>query len=112
MKIISAERIVRKATKKALHHYNELIMGKVIKNFDRGIDKWCYYAYLGFKTNEELDKASIDGTTASIRNFLDEYMIKKGYQPDSSIYQCIFVTQEECDKKCGGSWYYYLNSFR
>lgn len=100
-------------------HQNEIIIENVINIVQtqyKQISKGFYWGdakkypdvsiiYV-FKTDKELNNAQNNGKTEEINNFHKIKMSELGY-PENAIRDCIFYSQEDCNKKTDGNWYYY-----
>lgn len=60
-----------------------------------------------FATDAQLKAAQQSGLTEQINSYHREQLIKRHY-PIEGIKDCTFASQEECDRKFGGTWYYYF----
>lgn len=65
-----------------------------------------YFVSYFFATDKELMEAKESGLTEEINNYHKEKLKGKGY-PIESIKDCDFASQEECNRKYNGNWYYY-----
>lgn len=65
-----------------------------------------YFVSYIFQTDEELDKAHRNGLLREINDCHKKSLYEYGY-PVEAIKDCTFASQEECEKRFGGNWYYY-----
>lgn len=65
-----------------------------------------YFVSYIFATDAQLKEAQQSGLTEQINSYHKEQLTKHHY-PMQGIKDCCFASQEECDKKYDGNWYYY-----
>ena len=65
-----------------------------------------YFVSYIFATDAQLKAAQQSGLTEQINSYHREQLTKRHY-PIQGIKDCCFASQEECDKKFDGNWYYY-----
>ncbi len=65
-----------------------------------------YFVSYIFRTNAKLKAARQSGLTERINLYHKEQLKKLNY-PIQGIKDCDFASQEECDEKYSGNWYYY-----
>lgn len=65
-----------------------------------------YFVSYIFPTDAMLKEAQRSGLTEKINSYHRERLEKHHY-PIQGMKDCCFASQEECDKKYGGNWYYY-----
>ena len=66
-----------------------------------------YFVSYIFRTSAQLEVAQQSGLTETINSYHRE-QLKQHHYPIQGIKDCCFASQEECDKKYGGNWYYYF----
>ncbi len=74
--------------------------------FGAYIEPENYFVSYIFKTEKELKDAEKSGLLEEIENYHIEKMREYGY-PEEGIRECVFASQEECDRDYKGNWYYY-----
>ena len=94
----------------------EICMGDVKSHFadiERSIEFGAYIqpenyfvSYI-FATDAQLEAAQQSGLTETINSYHKE-RLKQHHYPLQGIKDCCFASQEECDRKYGGNWYYYF----
>lgn len=91
------------------------VRDEVVKHFPRIRNSLDFGAYIApqdyfvsyiFKTDRELDAAAESGLLDKVIEYHKELMEKKGY-PAEAIKDCVFASQEACDRECKGNWWYY-----
>lgn len=65
-----------------------------------------YFVSYIFRTNAQLEAAQQSRLTKKINSYHKE-QLRKHHYPIQGIKDCCFASQEECDKKYNGNWYYY-----
>ena len=65
-----------------------------------------YFVSYILATDAQLKAAQQSGLTEQINSYHREQLTKRHY-PIQGIKDCCFASQEECDKKFDGNWYYY-----
>ncbi len=65
-----------------------------------------YFVSYIFATDTQLKAAQESGLTEKI-NFYHREQLRKHHYPIQGIKDCCFASQEECDTKYDGNWYYY-----
>ena len=65
-----------------------------------------YFVSYIFCTNAQLKVAQQSGLTEKINSYHRKQLKRHNY-PICGIKDCDFASQEECDKKYNGNWYYY-----
>ena len=66
-----------------------------------------YFVSYIFATDAQLEAAQQSGLTETINSYHKE-RLKQYHYPIQGIKDCYFASQEECDKKYDGNWYYYF----
>ena len=66
-----------------------------------------YFVSYIFRTSAQLDAAQQSGLTETI-NSCHREQLKQHHYPIQGIKDCCFASQEECDKKYCGNWYYFF----
>jgi len=96
--------IVKKTTIDVSHCFDDIIL-----SFDFGayIAPEDYFAAYVFKTDETLENAKKSGLLQEINKLHKSKMIENGY-PEESVKDCVFASQEDCDRHFNGNWYYYF----
>ena len=85
-------------------HFTDIKQGV---EFGAYIQPENYFVSYIFATDAQLKAAQQSGLTEKINSYHKEQLKKHNY-PIQGIKDCCFVSQEECDKKYGGNWYYYF----
>ena len=75
-------------------------------DFGAYIEPQHYSVSYIFKTDKELNQASVNGLLNNINEYHKICLHIKGY-PTEGIKDCYFASQETCDKEFNGNWYYY-----
>lgn len=65
-----------------------------------------YFVSYIFMTTHQLEAAKESGLLEQICLCHKSTMEKYGY-PIDAIKDCSFASQEDCEKMCGGNWFYY-----
>lgn len=65
-----------------------------------------YFVSYIFRTNALLKAAQQSGLTERINSYHQKQLKTNNY-PIQGIKDCLFASQEECDKEYNGNWYYY-----
>lgn len=65
-----------------------------------------YFVSYIFRTDAILNAAQQSGLTEEIKMFHRRQLRENAY-PVQGIKDCIFASQEDCDRECNGNWYYY-----
>ena len=97
------ERIVERTCRQVRWHfpliYNAVQFGAYIKPEN-------YFVSYIFKTNQKLLDAETSGLQKEIIDYHRKRMLANGY-PEEAVSDCVFASQEDCDEKNNGNWYYY-----
>ncbi len=97
------QKIVFDVRKKVVRHFPQL---KQSIDFGAYISPQNYFVSYIFKTDKALNKAKESGLLEEITKYHKSLMEKEGY-PAEAIKDCIYASIEDCNKTCGGNWYYY-----
>lgn len=65
-----------------------------------------YFVSYVFRTDAALEDAKQSGLTERINAYHREMLRKNGY-PADAIKDCMFASNEECERLYHGNWYYY-----
>ena len=85
-------------------HFTDIKQGV---EFGAYIQPENYFVSYIFATDEQLEAAQQSGLTEKINSYHKE-QLKKHHYPIQGIKDCCFASQEECNQKYGGNWYYYF----
>lgn len=97
------ENIIKKVRLDVEKHFPQIALSI---DFGSYIQPDNYFVSYIFKTIKELNDAKQNGLLEEIQNHHKECMKKYGY-PSGAINNCVFASQEECDRDYNGNWYYY-----
>lgn len=97
------EQIVRNVRLKVQIHFKE-----IVQSLDLGayLEPENYFVSYIFSTTENMNEAEKSGLLSEINTYHKECLRNSGY-PQTAIKDCTFASQEECEKKYNGNWYYY-----
>ena len=97
------EKMIRAVRLEVQGHFEEIVQSL---DFGAYLEPENYFVSYIFRTNEELDQAEKSGLFVEISNYHKNCLRKNGY-PQQAIKDCTFASQEDCEKKYNGNWYYY-----
>lgn len=95
--------IIKTSMKSVKDHFSNIYLAI---EFGAYIQPENYFVAYIFRTNAILETAQQSGLTEKINWYHREQLKKNGY-PIQGIKDCVFASQEECDKEYNGNWYYY-----
>jgi hypothetical protein len=75
-------------------------------DFGAYIEADNYFVSYIFRKNEDLKEARDSGLTEEINKYHLKRMKENGY-PVNAINDCVFASQEKCEKEYNGNWFYY-----
>lgn len=97
------QNIIKTTQQDVKKHFPE-IYGSI--EFGAYIKPENYFASYIFRTNALLKAAKQNELMKSINSYHRRQLEKNNY-PIQGIKDCLFASQEECEKECNGNWYYY-----
>ena len=101
---LAYEKIIEKVMHNVKSHfpdiYESMQMGVYIKPEN-------YFVSYIFYTNKQLENAQQSGLLEKINLFHREQLRENNY-PVQGIKDCVFASQEQCDKEYNGNWYYFF----
>ncbi len=97
------EKLVTKTRKKVQKNFAE-----IYDSLDFGLyaEPQQYFVSYIFKTDADLNTARESGLLFKISEYHKECLKNVEY-PASAINDCVFASQEDCDRSCDGNWFYY-----
>jgi len=102
-KNVNWEKMVEKTRKEVVSNFSQLYSSL---DFGAYIEADNYFVAYIFHKNIDLQKARDSGITKAINQYHLQRMEANGY-PINAIKDCVFASQEECEKKYNGNWFYY-----
>lgn len=96
-------KLVKKARKKVKNNFPQIYDSL---DFGAYIEPQQYFVSYIFKTDLELKNADESGLLKEINQFHIECLKNLRY-PDFAIKPCVFASQEDCNNRYDGNWYYY-----
>lgn len=96
-------KIINKTMKAVKQRFTEIIESL---EFGTYIEPQHYFVSYIFETNAQLTEYEQNGLTNKIVEYHKKQLLENDY-PVNGIIDCTFATQEECDEKYDGNWYYY-----
>ena len=97
-------RIIEICMEDVKYHFSDIYQSI---EFGAYIQPENYFVSYIFRTSAQLEAAQQSGLTETIISYHRE-QLKQHHYPIQGIKDCCFASQEECDKKYGGNWYYYF----
>ena len=97
------QKIIKTCMEDVKNHFTDIKQGI---EFGAYIQPENYFVSYIFATDAQLKAAQQSGLTEQINSYHKEQLKKHNY-PIQGMKDCCFASQEECDKKFDGNWYYY-----
>ena len=100
---IAWQKVIKACMEAVKNHFADIVQ---CIEFGAYIQPENYFVSYIFRTSAQLTAAQQSGLTEEINSYHRE-QLKQHHYPMQGIKDCCFASQEECDKKYGGNWYYY-----
>ncbi len=95
--------IVKRTTEYVINSFDEIVYAV---DFGAYIAPEDYFVSYIFKNDTALQNAESTGLSDEINRLHKLKMLENGY-PKNSVKDCVFASQEDCDRRFNGNWYYY-----